>query len=491
MSSLRWVSWAAVSSLPQAKKISIDDQLQINREHCARHGGQLVAELVVPGESRSIVLFEDAARRIDAYARFKELIDQRAFDVLVYLDASRLGRIGALVMAVRALCQQAGVILYETDNPPATLSAGSSYDDDLVSAIKAVGAEREVRKTTARHASGMLGRAKAGDHPSRPPWGYVVHYQPDGAKLKQTYVIDESAAATVRRVFALYLSGRGSEAIALQFAAEGLPTATGGPWTRNGVRSILRRAWRYAGYVELNVLSRARAKRPYYRGRGNWPAIIDESTLQRFLTERQVRKDNRKVADARHILTGLCVCGTCGHGMIIHRLTNQGRQYDYIRCGQHKPALYVRSDVIIAALRALLTSLPGMDLDHMLTTDAGNGAVIAAQLQAQAKAMAQLAKAKNRADTAYVDGNLDPADYTAQVHRLRAQQAQIEAESERLEAQVVSAAQRDSRRLRVADLAAAGIVRLDSADTTATNMWLRERLRLTVHANKDISIDFI
>ena len=94
---MRWVSWAAVSSLPQAKKVSIDDQLAENRQHAERHDGQVVAELVVPGESRSIVLFEDACRRIDAYAELKRLIDGRAFDVLVYLDRSRLGRKASLM----------------------------------------------------------------------------------------------------------------------------------------------------------------------------------------------------------------------------------------------------------------------------------------------------------------------------------------------------------------------------------------------------------
>jgi hypothetical protein len=45
--------------------------------------------------------------------------------------------------------------------------------------------------------------------------------------------------------------------------------------------------------------------------------------------------------------------------------------------------------------------------------------------------------------------------------------------------------------MRNADLVADGLARLDSADTTATNMWLRERLRATVHPDKNLSIDFI
>src|SRR5690606_23048770 len=118
---LRFVSWAAVSSLPQTKKVSLEDQLRTNREHIARYGGQLVAELVVPGKSRSIVLFEDACRRIEAYARLRELIDARAFDVLIYLDRSRLGRKASLSMAIVELCHEAGNATYETENPPVAL----------------------------------------------------------------------------------------------------------------------------------------------------------------------------------------------------------------------------------------------------------------------------------------------------------------------------------------------------------------------------------
>lgn len=78
--------WAAVSSLPQAKKVSLDDQLASGRSHAALHNASVVAELVVPGESRDIVLFEEACRRIGAYETLKGLIDNRTIDVLIYLD---------------------------------------------------------------------------------------------------------------------------------------------------------------------------------------------------------------------------------------------------------------------------------------------------------------------------------------------------------------------------------------------------------------------
>jgi len=37
--SKRFVSWTAVSSLPQAKKISLEDQRNTNHRHIERHDG--------------------------------------------------------------------------------------------------------------------------------------------------------------------------------------------------------------------------------------------------------------------------------------------------------------------------------------------------------------------------------------------------------------------------------------------------------------------
>lgn len=63
----RGLAWSGVSSKKQAENISPQEQLRLCHEHADRHGVQIVAELEV-AESRSITLFEDAARRIPAYA---------------------------------------------------------------------------------------------------------------------------------------------------------------------------------------------------------------------------------------------------------------------------------------------------------------------------------------------------------------------------------------------------------------------------------------
>lgn len=124
--------WAAVSTLPQAKKISLTDQLNQGRTHAERHGAQIVAELIVPGESRSIILFEDACRKIAAYDELKGLIERRAIDVLIYLDVSRLGRIAPLILTVAELCTRAN-ILPETGGKPLPLGMGMDSPQAVLS----------------------------------------------------------------------------------------------------------------------------------------------------------------------------------------------------------------------------------------------------------------------------------------------------------------------------------------------------------------------
>lgn len=113
--------WGAVSSLPQAKEISIPDQIRRGHEQAKKHGAKVITELIVPGKSRNIVLFKDACEQIEAYAKLRALIEAKGIDALVYLDPSRLGRTAALVMTVAELCTRAGILLYELDNPPASM----------------------------------------------------------------------------------------------------------------------------------------------------------------------------------------------------------------------------------------------------------------------------------------------------------------------------------------------------------------------------------
>lgn len=475
----RWVSWAAVSSLPQAKKISNEQQLDVNRQHATKHGGEIVRELVVPGESRSIVLLEQAAERIEAYAELRRLIEQRAFDVLVYLDRSRLGRKASLSMSVIELCHEAGIITYETDNPPANLDKPAGYDDALVGAIKSVSAQQEIIKFMARSSAGKIGRAKAGKMQAGVPFGYAVVYVPKGAKTEPEYSVNETQAATVRRIFAEYLRGRGQLSIAEGLNADGISTPDGtGAWGKSNVRHIIARVWTYAGYAEVNRNSRR--GRPYHRARGTWPPLIDDATARQVDDERAARVKNRHLSDTHTLLSGICVCAECGRNMHVTYQRDRGKdyQYFYLRCRGYHRSIDISHKRVLQFLRDAMTALNGVNLDDLEDDD--NAAQLQGRMAELAASLERTAAQLRAVDSRYFDGTLDEERYTYQVRRLTAQQAATTAEIERLQQELDDEAARGTRRQRLHDAQAIGLAMLDNPDVTAANAWLRRCIRVYV-----------
>lgn len=485
---LRGASWAAVSSLPQAKKVSLQDQLDANRQHAERHGVEIVAELVVPGESRNIVLFEDASRKMPAYAQLHDLLKRRAIDVLFFLDRSRLGRQASLSMAVVALCVTHGVAVYEIDNPPPTLAAArqQTHDDMLLGAIKSVGAEREIRKLLERQRSGMIGRVKAGKPPGALVYGYKRAYDDRG---NYTIVIDEAAAAVLRQVFALYLDGHGTPYIAATLNRQGTPAPEGGQWQAINVRNLLDNLLRYAGVSAIN--RRSRRDRPYVEAPGAWPAIIDRETLAAIEAERQYRVANRRRSDTIYLLSGVVFCVHCRRRLVVQNLgKRQPHHLGSIQmvCREHGGLAYRR---VQAALRDKIASLAGADLDALAADAPDPFSALHEQIEALAAQLAELDAAVTRADNAYVRGLLPIERYEAQVRRLG---EEIENTRRALAAQqqaLAAASEQGNRRERLAETAALGLAKLDDPDVAAANAWLRAHVRVWVNGRKVQAIEWV
>lgn len=483
----RWVSWAAVSSLPQAKKVSNEDQLATNRTHVERHGGTLIAELVVPGESRSIILFEDAARKIDAYAQLKRLIDAKAFDVLVYLDRSRLGRKASLSMAIVELCHDAGIITYETDNPPASLSTHTTHDDALIGAIKSVGAQQEIDKLKRRHEMGMIGRIRAGQFPNRPPFGYSSRYDVDGSRH---VLIDDESAETVRRIFSLYLDGNGTPAIVELLNAEGRRSATGKPWGITSINRVLDNVWVYSGSVQVNL----RSNREYVRTSGRHPAIISADVAEMVTQERAARVLNRRMPNTKYLLSGVVICAECGQTMHCVRKTTEykGKLYEHLglRCPRHERERHCTYRHAMTQLRAAIAALNELGIDDLIDADAGLADMLLGQIAEQEAQTERLQAALQRADDAFVSGIMDAERYSRQIDRLNASIAACGAEIERLRTRYDDEADADKRTARIQDVAAHGLAMLDG-DATTGNAWLRRHVRMYCQDNAIVGVEWL
>lgn len=487
----RFLVWVAVSSEKQAEKVSPEMQSQLARQHVAKWGGSIVDELHV-AESRDIVLLNDAAANIPAYAKLHDYIKRQTFDVLVCYDIGRLGRAYTLSTAIIELCRRANILIYELDNPPHELEPRGSYDEMLIRSLKAVGYQHETMKTRERMRFGREGRAKRGDMPQTPPFGYAWHYADDGTR---TVVIDAERAAIVRQIATEYLNGRGVISIAAWLTARGVPTPAGGAtWLKNSVAIILQRAWTYAGYAEYYRKRRT----GYIRARGTWEPIWDEATAERIEQEQQARAANRRIADTPSRLTGIVWCLVCGRPMWqvrnesgeIRDGHNGWKRRAKFYCQPGHPGGSVGTHLVTAALAMALDDLTGADLSAIPDEDGDSAATLQAQIAEHDANIAKHRLGLERADTAWVNGAMDDDRYKRQVDRLTAAIEAEESAKTKLVAAADAARQRGSRADWLVETAAAGPAMLTTDDTAAANAWLRRRVRVYVRDNSVVNVRF-
>jgi DNA invertase Pin-like site-specific DNA recombinase len=153
------------------------------------------------------------------------------------------------------------------------------------------------------------------------PWnGTVLGYRYQDGQ----YVVVPKEAETVKRIFALFLAGKGIEAIAKILNADGIPTRQGKRWGKSGVSKVLRN-YSYTGnlllqktYRENHLTKRTlmnHGELPQYHAAHTHEAIIDLDTFQAVQEEIRRRAEKHThpgVTPKTYPFTGLLVCGGCG-----------------------------------------------------------------------------------------------------------------------------------------------------------------------------------
>ena len=485
--------WAAVSSLPQAKKVSLDDQLSAGRNHAARHGATVVAELVVPGESRDIVLFEEACRRIQAYEALKGLIDAKSIDVLIYLDRSRLGRTAALSMAVAELCNRAGILLYEMDSPPPTMDfVQADHDDLLLGAIKSVGAQQELRKFQQRRISGMAGRVRRGDFPGEVPWPWVERFTEDGKRYVE---VDPTGRDALLLICNLYLTnGASLNAVADALNAAGYAAPRGGRWEYGNVVWILRNIWRYAAYVELN--KRSPTGLEYIKAKSKWPAIIDDDTAQAIDAERHRRWFARGSVHSTHRFSQIVWCQDCNQRMDARFMSTvvKGKKYIYeiYYCSNKHPGRSVMAWKVEHWLRDTINFIASLDnlADYVPATQDRTG-MLQAQLAKHEDRITELRTQLERADDAFVSGKMTAERYQRQVERIEEQIAMAQAQQTEINHMLVNERRAGNRLQRLEEIAADGLAMLTHDDLPTANAWFRRHFIVMCAGNEVVKVDAI
>lgn len=532
-----FVGWAAVSSAPQANedKISLVDQLYDNIVHSRKYG-KMLCQFVIPGQSRDITLYSDASltvkgwrfiadltaekdeslkRRIETelralreadefvypYAELKKMIDDHAFDVLIFRNLGRVGRDAALSMAVTRLCHRADIITYATATPPASLSdAHGTYHRALLDAITAVGYENEISELRIKHRDGLIRRTERGLFPGQTPFGWNEIRNEKG-KITG-YEIDEEAATTIRIIIEKYLSsGWGINRIAEHLNELGRPTpAQVGPWQKQNVTAIINKIYRYAGYVEINKQSR---RRKYVRAPGKFPSIITEDQARAVIAERESRVPSRRSVGNTYRYSRMVHCAVCGKRMRVRTRystytkadgTTQRYTARQFRCNEgHGDCAESK---ITAYLRRLIKQIKEDGVTYQVQGRRQEAATEQRDVSDEIAAVnEQIERIKSniaRADADhYVHDKIDATRHKAIVDAANDKIEALLVRLNQLQDEQKQEEHNERQTERVQEIQDTGLAMLEEKDLSMANAWLRVHFRVHCSAGKVEWVDVL
>lgn len=200
-------------------------------------------------------------------------------------------------------------------------------------------------------------RGNSGEPLGPPPYGYIK--DPDDPKH---WIIEPEAAAVVRRIYEMFLSGKGTEQIGSELEAAGIPTPTAywrekgigkgrgslpekGPsnWNRASLIRILTNQEYCGDLINFKTYSKSyKLKARLPNDPENWAvfhdaheAIIDRATWDRVQVKRKgIRK--RKALDGEvSLFSGLVTCADCGSNMHIH-FNQRNHEIRFFNCSNYK-----------------------------------------------------------------------------------------------------------------------------------------------------------
>ncbi len=248
-----------------------------------------------------------------AYQQLLNDIRNDAIRAVVVWDLDRLHR--------RPIELEDFILLADAKNVAlATVTGETDLSTDngrLFARIKGAVARAETERKTAR----MKRRYQQDREQGRPygrarAFGYTADHH-----------LDAAAAAAVRAAYGDVLAGRSLYSIAKQWNEKGFTSARGKQWTQTGVRAVLLNP-RNAAFISLGgeIVRDDKGNEV----KAEWPAIVDRNifdSVRAALTDpdRTVsRSPGRK-----YLMSGLAVCGKCGHTLGSAMPSKRGQQPRY------------------------------------------------------------------------------------------------------------------------------------------------------------------
>jgi DNA invertase Pin-like site-specific DNA recombinase len=330
-------------SSDRQRDASIDDQVHRCRDFVEGHGGKVSPDLVLADHAVS-----GASLQRPAFERLMELATAkpRRIDAIVVEDVSRLSRDFADAADLfKRLRYHEVALLGVADGIDSTAANGK-----VTYTVKSMVAEMYLDDLRDKTLRGLQGRARAGYSTGGLAFGFrsVAELDARGEVVGHRIEVNPERAEVIRRIFRDYLDGHSLAGIAARLNREGVANPRAGTrhatrgWGMGTIRAMLHNE-RYTGAWSFG--ERRWVKAPGTNKRRPRPAtdreiirqdrpelrVIDEPTwcaVQERLAgvrAKYTRADDGSPKGralggrgAAHPLSGLLVCGDCGHPLIIY-----------------------------------------------------------------------------------------------------------------------------------------------------------------------------
>ena len=359
--------YARVSSGPQ--ELSLDAQIHELRQHAAREGLEVVAEVRDLAEKRHMI-DRPGLDRVRDLAASGEISEVWAVEFERFGEGNVPMLLAIELGAHGVRCRWPG-------------DGGEGLGGEIMRAVAGVLSREEQRKRAERSRRGKRDKARRGQvlgAAPRPRYGFS--YARDEKGRPVGYEVCEPEMAVVRGILAMLDSGASIRAVQMSLEADGIKAPRGGPlWSRDTIRNAVREdtylphspaeleALAAEGLLSREVLAGLDPGKPYgiaYYGRtrsayesmrskrrkveqaprSEWTALpiplvgagLDRGQIERART---LIADNRapsKVGDHEyHLSRGFLFCADCGRAMVSYARRFPTRAHHYYRCdGERK-----------------------------------------------------------------------------------------------------------------------------------------------------------
>ncbi len=176
------------------------------------------------------------------------------------------------------------------------------------------------------------------------PFGFALKEvkDPEAARNRKIFVINESEAAVVRKIFQMFASGHSYREIIRYLNDRNIRTRKGGKWTTGTISDMLKNE-KYAG---IYVYRKGTKKKPHVKREdtikvvGGCPAIVEQSIFEKARERLEKGKRQYTKPKTTALCRGIVFCGVCGAPMTRNGSKNN-QQYLCSRWKNRQDTQYV------------------------------------------------------------------------------------------------------------------------------------------------------